>query len=623
MEKNKRVDLLSQIVMLTFFTVFWSVLYNLFYNNNIWYEIDSSYIGPDVFYNQKHQLLFKTLLIDLSLYTIVILLEQRLQFIKKINLILFSIFIALIPLTTSVSIIFILLTLFVSTILLYLLNNNNIEYTDLKINSIIFFDFKIILIAILFLFFNIFYYSSSYMHFHSFHWAEMTIFANFWNLDDSLVQFIPRHGLFEVLLQKILFALNFNNTTITHISMFIIKFFSYSDVYLLLIIIFTITKNYFFTFTYFLLYQFIGINPAIHFTPIAITFFILLNINNDKNNKNFFLFLLGFLQVVIYVLRVDIGLFSFTASLITISVVSILKKNIKAILLFILGAFLSLLTMIFLFGYNDFLEFVKITTLLPAGLNDKVWGYIVPTLQNGNLISSKILVSLIFVLVAISFSIREVFTNKNQKIAPYIYLVLIMAASFKILLGRSDFRVFWFSAFLLSLPIAIFFSNNIKVKKIILLSPFLFILILSIPKFDRSFYSQPPVIHALKGFKEIIIGEKKNVKITENDEIKLFSEYKDLIYNNIDKVTFLPFSPYSYVYFNTRPVGRYTDAYQVYPFENNIFYQQLDNSNIVFWLPANLDKIPDTLRLKNYLDYLYLNFDVYIEKEGFIIFKKR
>lgn len=612
MQAIKRLNL-SLIALISCCVILWPYMFNFFSEHDILYT-HSDYYGTDKFFDQKHQLLFKTFFLSLVVFCFCVFL---LELTKKQLFFTFVFSLIALSMGASKTITFsFILFVFISVITLSIfIEKCSFKDQEFKIN---FFDKKIILISFLIFLVNIAYYWATYTKFHSFHWGEMTIFAKFWDLSDGLSIFIPRHGFFEIFLQKGLYLSGLNEIQIIHISTFIIKFFSFTDVYLILILVYFLTKNYTYTALYYLSYQAISMNPAIHATPIILTFFLIYQI--VKQPRFISIFFLGLLTGLILFLRVDIGVFIIIASFISVCLLSYFEKNIYIFIVFIFGLLFFGLSLILLFGKSDVFQFLEMSIILPSKYNDLVWGDFIPTLQNGQIISAKILTTFMILLASIYLCIKEIIFNKNKESIPFIFLVLIMAATFKILLGRIDIRVFWFSAYLTSLPIAIYFLNQ-KYRKIFLILPIIMIVFISLPGADRSNY-YPPLLKTITGTLKNFYGTNDNNVAELSAEIKLFSKYQNLIDKNKNKVTFLPFSSYSYVYFNTKPVGKYFDSYQVYPQDNKLFYDQLLNSNLVFWKYFNLDDVPDNLRLKSQLDFLNRNFVVVEKTDEYILFVK-
>ena len=578
----------------------WPCLLSFLSDHELLYK-SIAYYGADQHFHQYHQLIFKSFLITIFVF---ILMLFGLNILK--DQIMITI---LLPIVIFISYFIPFLSLVLFSIAISMLIFLYDEKFILPTFSVKLIDIRLFVILLFFLCFNFLFYIGWYYHYQSFHWAEMSLFNAFWSYKDSLTVFVPRHGLFEVFLQKIL-GLFFDMETVIHASMFTIKFFSVMDVYIVLIIVYALTKDYFFVFGYFLIFQLFSINPAIHWTPIAFTFFLMFAFEEQESKRFPLAFLLGIVTTTIYFLRVDIGIFLLIATTCCFVLYIFFLKNFMHIFAFLLGILTIILMMIFWYGFDGVQEFVYVTTLLPAQYNDFVWGNVVPALQVGHIISAKLLVNFLYLLIAISLAVKELFFRKNRKIIPYILLVLTTAAVFKILLGRIDARVFWFSGVLISLPIAIYFFDNSRMKKVFLISPMFIMMLFSFPSFDRSGYFAPYEF-IQKGVQNLWFIKRD--LISNSQEIQLLSKFGKIIAENKGKVTFLTFSPYAYVYFDTKPVGKYTDAYQIYPFDNSAFYQQLANSNIVFWYPQNLDGIPDSKRLSKYLDYLENTFDVFYQ----------
>lgn len=569
-----------------------------------------AYYGADQHFQQQHQLIFKSFVITLCLFMLMFFGIMRLHG-KIMSAILLS---SAFYIFTSLSLWALGLFSVVAFLWAYIQNDTFIA-PSLHIK---FLDVKLIGFVFVFLCFNILFYMGVYYHYQSFHWAEMSLFNAFWSYHDSLTTFVPRHGLFEVLLQKIL-GVFFNTEVVVHISMFIVKFFSVTDAYIALLMLYAITKNYFFVFSYFLLFQLFAINPFIHWTPIALTFWVLFTFDEQEQRRTQWAFILGILTTVIYFLRVDIGVFLLIATVCCLFLYSFFLKSFTHIGAFALGLLTIIVLLSVVCGFKEIKEFIEITTVLPAQYNDFVWGNTVPSLMPGNIISAKLLVTFFYLLIAVALAIKELVFQKNQKIIPYVFLVLIMAAVFKILLGRIDSRVFWFSAVLISMPTAMYFLSG-NLKKVFLISPLLMTVLFSLPSFDKAGYLAPYEF-IQKGIDTVKSLPKQLA--SNSQEIQLLFKFEALIAQNKNKVTFLTFSPYAYVYFDTKPVGRYTDAYQIYPFDNPAFYQQLADSNIVFWYSQNLDTIPDEKRLSHYITYLENTFDTIYRDQKITIYKNK
>ncbi len=511
----------------------------------------------------------------------------------------------------------------VSAIAAYILHVSefvNFSVDHLKINSGEFVKINIVNCFLCILLIVI--YLSTYTSYVSFHYAEMTIFSKFWKVVESPTIFVPRHGLYEVFLQKFLSFFISSYELIAHASMFFIKFFSYSASLLVIFLIYSKIRDIWFVFFYMILVHSVAFGASWHASLILLGFLGFMIFNQQKKKRKLIAFAIGTCAAIAYFLRIDIGIFIVIASFICI----MLYGDLRFVLLFLIGCIFPFIVYIMFWSFDSLVEFIQLTTVMPIKFNDLVWGAGKLNFIDGHLITSKLFVQYFFLIISISLSIKYLKLSQYD-IIPFVFLILLSAASFKILLVRIDgSRQFYFTSFLISLPYVMFFvRSKIRSGVYLIVVPALLFLIFSFPAFHS---------HPMKMPIKSVFSEKYKPVISESNylknqtmrakEVLLTKKYYDIIVKNKDQISFFPFSGYLYVLYNSKPLGKYTDSYQIYPFDNLEIKKQIIASKYIFWYRNNLDGVPDIKRLSYQLNIIAKYFEIIAnENNGELIVYKR
>ena len=488
-------------------------------------------------------------------------------------------------------------------------------------------EVKINYIYILFIIFSLFFvvtaWSSSRLYYFSLHLSEYTLIPHFYNSEmENIFNYFPRHGLFEIFLGNLFYRFDLSPIYNGYFSEFIIKSTGILD---LLSILFWIHISKFknsikILFVFFsLFYVFIFWQTGTFIFLMTFPFFLYMNINLSKFCKPLFL---GFVVTTIFFLRFDYGLFS----IIGIGVIYFYhflnnKKSIYELLIYCFSILLSIFIILLLLNSNIFEFYVFLKVLAK---NTAVWGW--PDIYQSN---TPLIFLMAFLIAYFIFEkIRSIKISDKD-----LYLIALYCCNFIILTGRSDGHIY--NAIILFNIITIFslFDNpqiygnisiksNIKknyqaIKVIFLIAAvtFTFEIFNKTIRFSSiNFYD---AINNLKNFpsKQQLGPFSNDIRNILNNQVKN-GEYKN-------KTTFLFLMPFEYVLFDTKPLGKFADAYHAsQSIEHDYLFDDIKESQLIVIRESNLDNVPDRVRFKKYIKYIRDNFFLFYNDGVYKIYKK-
>lgn len=443
-----------------------------------------------------------------------------------------------------------------------------------------------------------------YLNYQSFHWGEMSIYAKFWDFSESPTKFIPRHGLFEIFLQKILFNSGLPLIATIEISMFIVKFFSPLATIALSVLL-TATQLPLVFLVVFLVMTHYSYSFAIFSFTLALPIFFINKPNWLTPRENWNYIFIGILLGVNFFLRVEYGAFAVIAFFITMTA----YRKFELMTFCALGLMISTGLYCLIWGPNSLTDFIKYAIVLQAKYSGPVWASQPLNLYMPDLVQGKLIAQLNVIAISIWISLHSLFSNHTNRFS-FIYLTLINCATTTILFGRIDMgRQFWFFAFLTTVPMVVFVYRQKFEKTIALFAPIAIMFIFA-GKIEH-----PTLVKSWNNFKKLYQSQVTVAAPLDQEEVKCVLKHHPLLKEAGQSVSFFPFSSFLYSYFNIEPLSKYTDSYQVYPYENEEYLAAIHRSKILFWIPANLDGINDALRLPKTSQLISEQFDL-IEVNG-------
>ena len=478
--------------------------------------------------------------------------------------------------------------------------------------------------TIIFLFFVIISITGQWLNtrigYHSMHLSEYTLIPYFWDLhNESFFNYFPRHGLQEVLLGKILLKLKFDIYQIGYLGEFLIKTATILD---LMAIIYWLKKcklylpSVIILYTIVLFYFLIEWQVGTHIFLLTLPFFFY-----EKSAKiNIFIriLLLALINVSIFFLRWDYGLFAMIAS----SIIFIIdNKNIKLIIIYILS--LAIFLQIYLQLLNsNMIEFINFMWALKN--NTAVWGWpeIFSQIRTPYILMNFFLSAYLFYVL---------FKNRGEILKEYslIYLMILSLLNILVLCGRSDGHVYFAAILFTFIPIFLMFYRNqhffdhgrITFGGIFILLIPLFIML-------NGTHTKNNLINKFNFTNAINIYKSFP---TSNQLWPYSNESKNQIFvlaNNPlfkDKISFIPMSPFEYVIFDTKPVTNFSDLYHASQTKDlNDTIEMLDKSKIVVLQKISIDGYPMKKRFPEAFEYLENNFTLIFNDDNKIkIYKKK
>lgn len=481
------------------------------------------------------------------------------------------------------------------------------------------------IITITFLFFAIILIAEQWLNtrigYFSLHLSEYTLIPYFWDLhNESFFNYFPRHGLQEVLLGKLLLKLNFDIYQIGYLGEFLIKTATILD---LVAIIYWLRKcklylpSIIILYTIVLFYFFIAWKVGTFIFLLTLPFYFY-----EKSVKlNIFLriFLLALINVSIFFLRWDYGLFAMIAS----SIIFIIdNRKIKLIIIYILSLAIFIQIYLQLLNSNLF-EFINFMWVLKN--NTAVWGW-------PEIFSQMRTPYILMNFFVSAYLVYVVFKNREAILKEYslVYLMLLSLFNILVLCGRSDSHVYYAGILFTLIPIFLIFYRNqyffdhgrITLRGIFILLIPIFIMLndSTIRKNSNDSFNFTNAINIFKSF------PKSNQLWPYSNESK--NQIFDIANNPLfkDKISFIPMSPFEYVIFDTKPVGNFSDLYhasQTKDLNNTI--EILEKSEIIV-LTQNtyiIDGYPLKERFQEAFEYLENNFTPIFNDDQIIIYKKR
>lgn len=528
----------------------------------------SSIRGPHEYYlsNKLGEVPGSLLLIAIFIFILLrtFVFGKKLAFLYSnflFNLLLYCIFILIISYQQIYSFSFIFGFIFLSILIYICLINHKINLVSQKVLASIKCSIQAnIITTIFFLFCGIIFISVHWLNtrigYFSLHLSEYTLIPYFWDLhNESFFNYFPRHGLQEVLLGKILLKLNFDIYQVGYLGEFLIKTATILD---MMAIVYWLKKyrldltSTIILFTIVLFYFLITWQVGTHVFLLTLPFFFY----EKSVNLNIYLrtFLLALINVSIFFLRWDYGLFAMIAS----SIIFIIdNKNFKLISFYTLS--LTLFLQIYLQLLNsNFLEFINFMWVLKN--NNAVWGWPVIFSQPGTpyiLMNFFITAYLVFILYKNRASIHEEYS--------LIFLMLLSLFNILVLCGRSDGHVYFTGILFTLIPIFLIFYRNqlfFDHGRITRLGIFILLIPLFIMLSDytvRNNYKHS--LNFFKAFNTYKSFPSSNQIWPHSIETKnkIFDLANNPLFKN--KISFIPINPFEYVIFDTKPIGHFSDLY--------------------------------------------------------------
>lgn len=479
------------------------------------------------------------------------------------------------------------------------------------ITTIIFIFFVIVLITEQWL--------NTRIGYFSLHLSEYTLIPYFWDLhSESFFNYFPRHGLQEVLLGKLLLKLKFDIYQTGYLAEFLIKTATILD---LMAIIYWLRKcklylpSIIILYTIVLFYFVIAWQVGTHIFLLTLPFFFY-----EKTLKiNIFLriLLLAFVNISIFFLRWDYGLFAMIASSI---IFFIDNKNFKLIIIYIL--FLAIFLQIYLqFLNSNLIEFINFMWVLKN--NTAVWGW-------PDIVSQMRTPYILMNFFISAYLIYVLFKNREEILKEYsfIYLMLLSLFNILVLCGRSDGHVYFAGILFTLIPIFLIFYRNqhfFDRGKITLGGVFILLIPLFIMLNDSTIKKNSinfNFTNAISIFKSFPTSNQLWPYSNESKN-QIFNLAKNPLFK--DKISFIPMSPFEYVIFDTKPVSNFSDLYhasQTKDLNNTI--EILEKSEIIILTQKTniIDGYPLKERFQEAFEYLDNNFTPIFNDDQIIIYKK-